>query len=251
MSSLVKTLCRWYSTVRGLMNSRAAISGSNSFAGQQCDLPLLTRQRSIGPRTRLRTVSPVAGSSRGHAPRTLRHQCDEHLVRGAEMFAGVGSPVLAAEPFAVDQCAGRDARRCDYGRAARSPPGTSRRQPRRRTATRVIEPRSRVPIRCRSRGPVPGVRRAEARQRRGAAAAARLDELDQRPGAQTRDRRVRTLVVRPRARPGTGRIRSPALQPRTPRARSPCPHPFAVRRGRWPRSAPASALLAAPGGEDE
>ena len=27
MASLVKTLCRWYSTVRGLMNSWAAMSG--------------------------------------------------------------------------------------------------------------------------------------------------------------------------------------------------------------------------------
>ena len=44
MPSFVNTLCRWYSTVRGLMNSSAPISGFvRPFCGEPGDLRLLRR----------------------------------------------------------------------------------------------------------------------------------------------------------------------------------------------------------------
>ena len=74
---------------------------------------------------RLRTVSPVASSSRrarsanASAPMRLNM-----LVGGAQLLARVDAPVLAAQPFAVEQVGARqlDARR-GCGRAARSPRG--------------------------------------------------------------------------------------------------------------------------------
>ena len=65
MPSLVKILCRWYSTVRGLMNSWAAIS--------ELDWPSVARRTicvswgvswTAGEAARLRSRSPVAASSR-------------------------------------------------------------------------------------------------------------------------------------------------------------------------------------------
>ena len=41
MPSLVNTLLRWYAAVRGLMNSRAPISGLDTVSGQPRDLGFL------------------------------------------------------------------------------------------------------------------------------------------------------------------------------------------------------------------
>ena len=65
MASLVKTLPRWYWTVRALMNSRAPISGLDrpsraslaTWASWAVSSPLAST-------VRLRAVSPVAASSR-------------------------------------------------------------------------------------------------------------------------------------------------------------------------------------------
>ena len=65
MFVLVKTLCRWYSTVRGLMKSRAPISGlewpshANRAICASCAVSWL-----IVSTVRLRARSPVARSSR-------------------------------------------------------------------------------------------------------------------------------------------------------------------------------------------
>jgi hypothetical protein len=48
MPSLVKTLRRWYSTVRGLMNSRADLGVGQGFAGQFGDLGLLRGEAAGG-----------------------------------------------------------------------------------------------------------------------------------------------------------------------------------------------------------
>src|SRR6266852_9647782 len=65
MASLVKTLCRWYSTVRGLMNSWAAISGLDrpSPASQAIWVSRAVSWAGASV-VRLRTRSPVARSSR-------------------------------------------------------------------------------------------------------------------------------------------------------------------------------------------
>ena len=65
MSSLGNTLCRWYSTVRGLMNSRAPISElvSPSRASRAISASCGV-SRLMGTAARRRAVSPVADSSR-------------------------------------------------------------------------------------------------------------------------------------------------------------------------------------------
>src|ERR671918_59575 len=81
--SLPKTLCRWYSTVRRLMNSRAPIAGLDGALADAL--------------------------ARGHqlAPGPLRERLHPHLgeqvVGGPQLLARVEAPVLAAEPFAIEQ----------------------------------------------------------------------------------------------------------------------------------------------------
>ena len=53
---------------------------------------------------RLRTVSPVASSSRrARSANASMPIVGEHLVRGAQLLAGVDAAVLAAQPLAVEQ----------------------------------------------------------------------------------------------------------------------------------------------------
>ena len=105
MSSLVKTLRRWYLTVRGLMNSRVPISGfeSPSRASRAICASWAVSSSRVST-VRLRTVSPVASSSRrarsANASDAHRRQ---HLVGGAQLLARVDAPVLAAQPLAVEQ----------------------------------------------------------------------------------------------------------------------------------------------------
>src|SRR5829696_5080180 len=65
ISSLGNTLCRWYSTVRGLMNSWAPISElvSPSRASRAISASSGVSRRGVSA-VRLRAVSPVADSSR-------------------------------------------------------------------------------------------------------------------------------------------------------------------------------------------
>jgi hypothetical protein len=102
MSSLVKTLRRWYLTVRGLMNSSAPISGlERPSRARRATCGLLSGELVAGLRRAL------AGSlARGqqlalgllgecvHAHRTQHFVCD------AQLLAGVYAAALAAQPFA-------------------------------------------------------------------------------------------------------------------------------------------------------
>jgi hypothetical protein len=105
MASLVKTLCRWYSTVRELMNSRAAISGfGQAGAGQPGDLVLPGGKPGWGIGAAL--ADPLAGGTqlaRGTFGEPVGSHGGEHLVGGAQLPTGVGSPVLPAQPFPVQQ----------------------------------------------------------------------------------------------------------------------------------------------------
>src|SRR5690349_426136 len=67
MASLVKILCRWYSTVRRLMNNWAAISGLDSPSPASWEIWVsraVSWEGVVVWGVRLRTRSPVARSSR-------------------------------------------------------------------------------------------------------------------------------------------------------------------------------------------
>jgi hypothetical protein len=98
MLSLANTLWRWYSTVRGLMNSRPPISALESQ---------FRAKRAIWASWAVRAPAGVgAGSDDGPANRPqlacralgerLEAHRRQHLVRGAEMVARVLSPLPAA-----------------------------------------------------------------------------------------------------------------------------------------------------------
>ena len=120
MSSLVNTLRRWYSTVRGLMNSLAPISG---FV---C-LSLASRAicASWGVRTsRVSTVRlrrGLAGGQQlaaGALGERLGADPAEAVVGGSKLLARVDAPVLAAQPFAVEELGAGEV---DHATAAREP----------------------------------------------------------------------------------------------------------------------------------
>ena len=104
MSSFVNTLRRWYSTVRGLMNSCAPISG---FECPSRASRAICASCGVSPSrvsaVRLRTVSPVASSSRSARSANASGPCDEQLVGGAQLLARVDAAALAPQPLAVDQ----------------------------------------------------------------------------------------------------------------------------------------------------
>ena len=105
MPSLVKTLRRCHSTVRGLMNSWAPISGlvSPSPASRAICASCAVRT-SLVSTDRLRTVSPVASSSRrarsakASTPMSVNMPC---AVRSCSRASS--APVPAAEPLAVEE----------------------------------------------------------------------------------------------------------------------------------------------------
>ena len=204
MPSLVKTLRRWYSTVRGLMNSRAPISGFVwPVAGEPGDLRLLRRE--VVARLRrcaCATVSPVASElAAGALGERLGADAAEHLVGGAQLLARVHAPVLAAQPLAVEQLgAGEVDGDPGARRAARSPRG---RAPRRLA---VAEQRARAgldPERPVGAARAAFARRAARGRRRRLvglpAAGRRLDQLGERPARRGPDRRARTPAGRRRA----------------------------------------------------
>src|ERR1700754_4254429 len=101
MPSLVKTLRRWYLTVRGLMNSRVPISGFDSpsrasraiCASWGVSSPLVSA-------VRLRTVSPVASSSRAAQPFAVEQ------VAPGQLDADAGTAEVR-DRLAVEQIGGR------------------------------------------------------------------------------------------------------------------------------------------------
>src|ERR1700757_771863 len=104
MPSLAKTLCRWYWTVRALMNSRAPISGLDrpslasraTWASWVVSTSLALAVRAAGA-VRLRAVSPVA------APRGERRNAHlrQHLGGGAQLPPRLPAPPLPAQPLPV------------------------------------------------------------------------------------------------------------------------------------------------------
>jgi hypothetical protein len=104
MSSLVNTLRRCYSTVRGLMNSSAPISG---FV---CPARRAARSAPPGGADVTRLIDPLAsGFSGDHelATRALGKgvgpDAAERLVGGPKLLAGVKAPILATQPLAVEE----------------------------------------------------------------------------------------------------------------------------------------------------
>ena len=115
---MVNTLPRCYSTVRALMNSWAPISGlvRPSLASRAiCASCAVSSPRVVTER--LRTVSPVAEQlTAGALGEPLHAHRAVQLVGDAQLLAGVDSPVLAAQPFAVEQM-GAGERHTDAGAA--------------------------------------------------------------------------------------------------------------------------------------
>jgi 2,4-dienoyl-CoA reductase-like NADH-dependent reductase (Old Yellow Enzyme family) len=118
MSSLLKTLCRWYSTVRGLMKSWAAISGlDRPSPGEPGDLGLSGGElgRGISRACAYALAGGMQLARRSYSEPVGSHT-REHLVRGAQLFAGIDAPVLASQPFSVEQV-GAAERPADAGAA--------------------------------------------------------------------------------------------------------------------------------------
>ena len=102
-SSFTKTLCRWYSTVRGLRKSCAADLGVRvAVAGQPGDLRLLCGE--LVARLGGTPAQGLAGRQQlaaGALGERLGPHPAERLVRGAELVARIHAAVLAAQPLAV------------------------------------------------------------------------------------------------------------------------------------------------------
>ena len=105
MSSFGNTLCRWYSTVRGLMNSCAPISGlerpsrASRAIWASCGGEHVARLDGALARG-LAGGQELAAGALGER---LGADAAKHLVRGAQLLARVDAPVLAAQPLAVHQ----------------------------------------------------------------------------------------------------------------------------------------------------
>ena len=252
MPSLVNTLRRCHSTVRGLMYSCAPISGfvrpsrASRAICASCGGELVARlDRALahgltrGEQLDARTLGEAFGAHRG-----------EHLVRGAQLLARVHPALLAAQPLSVDAGGrGRARRGCGCARAARSPRGRARRRRRPRSGAPVTVPGPRAPSRCRS----PACTRSGDRARRVSRPPYRCGHPPRSapPGPTRRSRRRRAR------RPARGRGARVLVPPETveeqrgdplgdaqPHALAPRPSPRASRpRSRatasasWPRQA--------------
>ena len=105
MPSLPNTLRRCHSTVRGLRNSCAPISGfvlpsaARCAICSSCGRQVVERlDRALAHRLpRRQQLAPGALGEHLHA------DLGQHRVRGAELLAGVHAAVLAPQPLAVDQ----------------------------------------------------------------------------------------------------------------------------------------------------
>ncbi len=104
ISSFVNTFLRWYWTVRGLMNSRAPISGWRAHRKPSARFGV--RAGELIHRRDGALASALAGRQK-LALSALRERLHanpvEHLMGAAQLLARVEAPVLAAQPFAVEQ----------------------------------------------------------------------------------------------------------------------------------------------------
>ena len=242
MPSFPNTLRRCHSTVRGLRNSWAPISGFvRPSAAALRDLQLLRGQvverldRALAHR--LPGGEQLATRALGE---DLHADLGQQRVRGAELLAGVDAAVLAPQPLAVDQhrAAERDA---DAGAGEAldrlSVEQLGGRRP--RSAAPASGRGTPAPSRCRWPRRSPSA--ARARRRR-----ARACRCGRRP---RRDRPAATSGRRARARPGRPARRRPARR-RTGRGRCSgrhCPSPSRSARGpRRAASPPACGRRPAP-----
>ena len=154
MSSLMKTLRRWYWTVRGLTNSRVPISGLESPSrGRRAICALLGGELDRAfPRPRSRTVSPVRDNSRYVRARQTPPRPSPRTSRCA-----VRSCSARVDPPASDGAATRRRRdvphgELDYGRGSgpggRSTPGRGTPLHRHRSRAHGRGLRFRAPNRC-------------------------------------------------------------------------------------------------------
>jgi hypothetical protein len=100
--SLVKILRRCHSTVRGLMNNWAPISGfvwPSPASRATCASCAVSSSRVST--VRLRIVAPVARSSRWARSANPSRHGRQHAVGDVQLFACVDAAALAPQPFAV------------------------------------------------------------------------------------------------------------------------------------------------------
>ena len=262
-SSLANTLCRWYWTVRGLMNSLPPISGLERPSPAS-----LAICASCGGEHVARLDRARAGGHAGRqqlACRALREGLHpdrhEQLVRDLQLLARVEPPALAAQPLAVEQMRTGQvdldpgAPQALHGLAIRAlgDLAVAQQRPRQRVADRA-------PSRCRRRASAPRVARSASRARSGwSLRVGRFDQLRQRPVGDGDLRGVRDdllrrgqcglvaaeAVVEDRARPGRDGQPLPLAacprvvvdrRPSARRSRIPGP---ASRRARYRRTASA------------
>ena len=213
MPSLVNTLRRCHSTVRGLRKSRAPISGFDSPSRASraicasCGGELVARL----DRALAHLLAGGQQLARGRARRTppcrSRRTCRGRCA-AARARRPAGSRGAATRRRAGARGRAPDAAAC--GPAARSPRGRGARRPRPRSAAPASAPRCRAPSRCRLRA-VRLRRAARARSRASSASPARvgrLDQLGQRPHGRRTARACRRWPAGPpRAPPRSGRGR--------------------------------------------
>ena len=252
MSSLVNTLRRCHSTVRGLMNSCGADLGvRQSVAGEPGDLRLLRREHVA--RLDRALAHRLAGGQElaaGALGERLGADAAEHLVGGAQLLARVaraGSRDAATRRTPAGR--GRGGRRCGCARGARSPRGRARSA----AWPSLSSARDRARTPSAQSVPLARVRSSSCRRARrgdlaGVAAGARLDQLDERPAEEPEILVLARALRGGERRPGSGRGRCTARRSRTRPDRSLVPRPW---RSRPRRPASISAqrlgLLAAPG----
>ena len=113
MSSFLKTLRRWYCTVRELMNSCAPISGlerpSRASLAICASCGVRMSRVFVGAPARVLSGGKelVAGSLR----KRLRPDAAERLVRGSKLLARLEAPVLTTKPLAVHELRSRQLKR--------------------------------------------------------------------------------------------------------------------------------------------
>ena len=120
--SLVNTLRRCYSTVRGLMNSWAPISGfvSPSRASRAICASCAVSSSRVSSRALAHLLAGGQQLAAGALGERLRAHRGEHLVGRAQLLARVDAAVLAAQPLAVEQVGAGEVRTRRAVRPSRS-----------------------------------------------------------------------------------------------------------------------------------
>ena len=250
MSSLVNTLRRWYSTVRGLMNSLAPISGfvclSLAIRAICASWGVRTSRVSIGaPAARSRRWPGARGGRARRTPRRRSGRSGRRRLAAARARRRAGSRDAAIRRRGAGR--GRGGPRHGCARAARPPRGRAAPHLVRRSAARASRPRCRAPNRCRSPACARSGDRAQRRPRPSRRCGRLPRSAPRGPTRRARHRRARRLAGRPRAprRSGRGRCSSSAVaQSATPSA---MPSPRARRLGQPSLEQPEGlGLVAAP-----